>query len=157
MRRLITVAIAAACLTVFAPSAFAAPPTLVGDDYLVQPGQTITFSDVTLNSCHALQGGVNIQGDTVVVQSFGNNTGSECVPLNLGSHSITNDTNADLTLRLWLQDNSCSIIYFADGSHAKIGKNRAALNDGGDGCENLFDRSMPKGKSANMTVSVSIE
>ena len=157
MRRLTTVALAAACLAVFAPSVLAAPPTLVGSDYLVQPGQTITFSNITINTCNADQAGVNVQGEGVDVLSFGNNTGFQCSPVTLDDFSFTNDTGADLTMRLWLQDNSCSFIYFADGSHAKIGKSRAALNDASPGCEFLFARNVPKGKRANLTVSVSIQ
>jgi hypothetical protein len=152
----------AACLAVFAPSALAAPPTLVGSDYLVQPGQTITFSNITLTSCNADQAGVNVQGAGVDVLSFGNNTGFQCSPVILDDFSFTNDTGADLTLRLWLQDNSCSFIYFADGSHAKIGNTRAAMNDASlnnesPSCEFREARNMPKGKRANLTVSVSIE
>jgi hypothetical protein len=101
-------------------------------------------------------------GRGVDVLSFGNNTGFQCSPVILDDFSFTNDTGADLTLRLWLQDNSCSFIYFADGSHAKIGNTRAAMNDASlnnesPSCEFREARNMPKGKRANLTVSVSIE
>ena len=150
MRRLAATALAVACLAVFAPIASAAPPpTLQGSDYVVLPGQTITFSNIILNSCNADQAGVN---DV----SFGTNDGNQCSAVSLPDRSITNDTGATQTYRLWLQDNSCSFIYFADGGHAKVMRSRAALNDAGENCSMLFADSIPKGKRANLSVSVSV-
>ena len=117
MKRLAATALAAAFVAVLAPIASAAPPpTLDGSDYVVLPGQTIMFSNITLNSCHSDQAGVNIQSGDVQVIAFGNNTGFECTAISLETVSFTNATEVTQTYRLWLQDNSCSIIYFADGN-----------------------------------------
>jgi hypothetical protein len=155
--RLATVAFAAICVAALAPSSSAAP-TLSGSDYLVAPGQTITFSGMTINSCNSDVAGVNIQqeGVGVVGVDLGNNSGSECSVVTLDSRSFTNDTATDQTFRLWLSDNTCSFIYYADGSHAKVTPKHAALNDSGPSCQNLTSPSVPKGKNANFSVRVSI-
>ena len=153
MTRLATIALVATCLAVLPPSAIAAPSILDGSDYVVEPAQTITFSEMTINSCHSDVAGVNVQGDGVTMVSLGNNTGGECSIVTLDPASFTNDTQATQTFRLWLQDNSCSNIFFADGDHARVSRQRAAINDGGDGC---VSGGTPKGKKANFRVSVSI-
>src|SRR5262245_23806582 len=161
MRRFtLLLGLVAVCLLALAPSAVAGNPNLVGgSDYLVNPGETITFSGMTLTSCNDDQAGVNLQqeGTDVISISFGTNTGSQCAVVSLGSRSFTNETGGDQTFRLWLQDNSCSFIYFADGGHARIGPKQGALNDSGEGCQNLFANSVPKGKSATFRVQVSIQ
>jgi hypothetical protein len=154
--RFATLALTAICVVVLAPSSSAAP-TLSGSDYLVTPGQTITFSGMTINSCDSDVAGVNIQTQGgVAMVNLGSNSGSECTVVTLDSQSFTNNTATDQTFRLWLSDNTCSFIYYADGSHAKVTPRHAALNDSGPGCQNLTSPSVPKGKHANFYVSVSI-
>ena len=122
-------------LLALAPVAVAANPNLVnGSDYLVNPGETITFSGMTINSCNADVAGVNLQQDTVQGDLARQQHWCECEPVSLDPVSFTNETSTDQTFRLWLQDNSCSFIYFADGGHAKVGPKQAALNDSGEGC-----------------------
>jgi hypothetical protein len=153
--RLATLAFVAACVAVLAPSSSAS--TLSGSDYLVAPGQTITFSGMTINSCNADVGGVNQQAASgVTMISLGNNTGSQCNIVTLSPQSFTNNTGSNETFRLWLQDNTCSNIYFADGNHAKVTPRHAALNDAGPSCQNEFSASVPKGKHANFSVHVSV-
>ena len=155
MRRLATLSATLACAALLAPAAQAANPHLDGSDYVLQPGQTITFSGMILNSCDADQAGVNLQQGSVQAISFGTNTGGQCTAVTPSPMSFTNSTDTVQTFRLWLQDNSCSFIYFADGGHAKVRPKSAALNDSGPNCVNLTANSIPKGKTATFVAKVS--
>ncbi len=170
--RLATLALAAICVAALAATASAAkpsptpttPPTLVGSDYLVPPGKTLTFSGMTISSCNSASAGVNIQQEGVGVwpADFGNNYGKECRSAALAPKSFTNDTTTDQTLRVWLNDDSCGRRYYADGGHALITAGLAALNDGGSkqrgaDCVNVMANSVPTQRRANFSAQVSID
>ena len=170
--RLAILALAAICVVALAATASAAKPppspatspTLVGSDYLLPPGKTLTFSGMTINSCNSDTAGVNIQQEGVGVrfEDFGNNYGSECHSTALARKSITNDSSTDQTLRVWLSDDSCARPYYADGGHALITADRAALNDAGSkargsDCDNYIADSVPTLKRAHFSAQVSID
>ena len=162
--RLATLALAAVCVAALAGTASAATPTLVGSDYLVPPGKTLTFSGMTINSCNSDIAGVNIQQEGVGVNSMelGANFGKECHSAALASQSFTNNTTADQTFRVWLHDASCGRPFYADGGHALITASRAALNDAGSkargaDCNNWLADSVPTLKKANFSAQVSID
>src|SRR5688572_20572722 len=87
-------ALVAICAAALTSTAYAAHPDV--GDYVVAPGQTITFSNMTLNSCNSDIVGVNILQTGATTQSvqFGDNFGSECEVVTLGSQSFTNNTTA---------------------------------------------------------------
>jgi hypothetical protein len=102
-----------------------------------------------LDSCNSDVAGVNING---VGTSLGDNSGSQCSNVTLPSQSFTNETGSDETFTFWLQDNSCSNIYFSTGGHASLTQKKVSLKDAGPACANYFDPPA-KGK-ANFTVAL---
>jgi hypothetical protein len=156
-----TCTLVAVCAAVLASAAYAAHPDV--GDYVVAPGETITFSNMTLNSCNSDIVGVNILQSGASTQSveFGDNLGSECEVVTLGSQSFTNTTTADQRFRVWLQDTTCGVTYDPLGSHAKVTARSAALNDAGvnDGvsdCTKATSPNIPQGKNVNFFAQVSI-
>jgi hypothetical protein len=160
MRRLSILVLAAMCLAALAPAA-SAGRTRVGTDYLVNPGETITF-DGTLDGCNHLQAGVEIHQDGAISAiPIGDNDGHGCSVFSFDVVSVTNDTASDQLFRLFLTDVSCDVTFFANGDHAKVTSRQAAINDAGAGCFLEFAPAVPgkvQGKPVgNFTVVVSIE
>ena len=156
-----TCTLVAFCVAALASTAYAAHPSV--GDYVVAPGQTITFSNMTLNSCNSDVVGVNILQTGATTQSveFGNNFGSECDVATLGSQSFTNNTTADQRFRVWLQDTDCGVTYDPLGNHAKVTSRNAALNDagindGGSDCTKATSPNIPKGQNVNFIATVSV-
>jgi hypothetical protein len=156
-----TCALVAICAAALASPAYAAHPDV--GDYVVAPGQTITFSNMTLNSCNSDIVGVNIlqTGATTQTVQFGNNFGSECEVVTLGSQSFTNNTTTDQRFRVWLQDTTCGVTYDPLGNHAKVTAryatlNDAGINDGGSDCTKATTPNIPKGRNINFSAQVSI-
>ena len=154
-------ALVAVCAAALAPTAYAAFPDV--GDYVVAPGQTITFSKITLNSCNSDIVGVNILQTGVSTQSvtFGDNFGSECDVVTLDSQSFTNNTTADQRFRVWLQDTTCGVTYDSLTNHAKVtprsaAVNDAGINDGGSDCTKATSPNIPKGKNVAFIAQVSI-
>jgi hypothetical protein len=69
---------------------------------------------------------------------------------------IQNTRTFDSTVRLWLRDDTCGAKYFAGGDHWSASSKGTALNDAGANCQNVFGRSVPKGKPS-FSVKVSME
>jgi hypothetical protein len=160
MRRLATLILVAVCLAALAPTV-SAGRMRVGTDYLVNPGETITF-DGTLGGCNHLQAGVEIHQDGAISMTpLADNSGSQCSELAITTLSLTNTTESDQLFRLFLRDVTCDVTFFADGNHAKVTSRQAAINDAGGGCELEFVPAVPgkvQGKPfGNLTVFVSIE
>jgi hypothetical protein len=160
MRRLATVILVAVCLAALAPTV-SAGKTRVGSDYLVNPGETITF-DGTLDGCNHLQAGVEIHQDGAISAiPLGDNAGHECSIFSFDVMSVTNDTESDQLFRLYLTDASCDVTFLADGDHARVTSRQAAINDAGAGCFLEFAPAVPakvQGKPVgNFTVVVTIE
>lgn len=156
-----TCILVAFCVAALASTAYAAHPSV--GDYVVAPGQTITFSNMTLNSCNSDIVGVNILQSGADTQSveFGNNFGSECEVVTLDSQSFTNDTTADQRFRVWLQDTTCVVTYDPLGNHAKVTSRNAALNDAGindagSDCTKETSPNIPKGQNVNFIATVSV-
>jgi hypothetical protein len=150
-------ALVAVCAAALASTAYAAHPDV--GDYVVAPGETITFSNMTLNSCNSDIVGVYILQTGATTQSvvFGNNSGSLCEVVTLDSQSFTNNTTADQRFRVWLQDTTCDVRYDPLGSHAKVTARSAALNDGGGSdCTKETSPNIPKGKNVNFIAQVTI-
>ena len=154
-------ALVAVCAAVLASTAYAAHPNV--GDYVVAPGQTITFSNMTLNSCNSDIVGVYILQTGASTQSvvLGSNSGSECEVVTLDSQSFTNNTTTDQRFRVWLQDTTCSVTYDPLGNHAKVTSRNAALNDagindGGSDCTKATSPNIPKGQNVNFIATVSI-
>ena len=159
MRRLATLILVAVCLAALAPTV-SAGKTRVGTDYLVNPGETITF-DGTLDGCNHLVAGVEIHQDGAISSvPLGDNASSPCF-FTLPTTQITNTTESDQLVRLFLTDVSCDVTFYADGNHAKVTSRQAAINDAGAGCFLEFEPAVPgkvQGKPfGNLTVFVSIE
>jgi len=160
MRRLLaTLILAAVCLAALAPTV-SAGRTRVGSDYLVNPGETITF-DGTLGGCNHLVAGVEVHQDGAISSiPLADNSGSECSDMTITTLSVTNDTESDQLFRLFLTDVTCEVTFFADGNHAKVTNRQAAINDAGGFCEFEFGAAVPakvQGKPfGNLTVMVSI-
>jgi hypothetical protein len=160
MRRLATLILMAVCLAALAPTV-SAGRTRVGTDYLVNPGETITF-DGTLGGCNHLQAGVEIHQDGAIsAVPLADNAASLCVDMTIPTTQITNTTETDQLFRLILTDVSCDVTFSADGNHAKVTSRQAAINDAGGGCFLEFTPAVPvkvQGKPlGNLTVQVSIE
>ena len=164
--RLATLALAAFCVASSAATASAATPTLVGHSYLVPPGKTVTFSNITMNSCNTDWAGVNVSQDCVdgfvAGLNFGTNMGQECGPVGLAAQSYTNNSSADQTATFWFYDAICSI-HFGGTNHELITPDRALYNDGGSSkrrgmdCRTADSRSVPTEKKNNFSAQVSID
>lgn len=160
MRRLATLILVAVCLAALAPTV-SAGKTRVGTDYLVNPGETIRFEG-TLDGCNHLEAGVEIHQDGAIsAVPFGGNSTSTCSLFTLNTTLVTNTTESDQLFRLYLNDVSCDVTFFADGDHAKVTSRQAAINDAGAGCFLEFVPAIPgkvQGKPfGNLTVVVTIE
>jgi hypothetical protein len=154
-------ALVAVCAVALASTAYAAHPEV--GDYVVAPGQTITFSNMTLNSCNTDTVGVYILQTGATTQSvvFGSNSGSECAVVSLASQSFTNNTTADQRFRVWLQDIECGVTYDPLGNHAKVtaryaSLNDAGINDAGPDCTKATSPNIPKGQNVNFIATVSV-
>ena len=150
-------ALVAVCAAVLASTAYAAYPSV--GDYVVEPGETITFSNMTLDSCNTDTVGVYIlqAGATTESVVFGTNAGSECDAVTLDSQSFTNDTTSDLRFRVWLHDETCEVTYDPLGNHAKVTSRTAALNDaGGSDCTKETSPNIPKGQNVNFIATVTV-
>jgi hypothetical protein len=164
--RLTTLALAAVCFAALAATASAATPTLVGHSYLVPPGKTVTFSNITMNSCNTDWAGVNVSQDGVdgfvAGLNFGSNMGQECGRVGLAAQSYTNNSSADQTATLWFYDAICSI-HFGGTNHQLITPDRALYNDAGSDkkrgmdCSKADSRSVPTAKKNNFSAQVSID
>jgi len=164
--RLATLALTAVCFAALAASASAATPTLVGHSYLVPPGKTLTFSNMTMNSCNTDWAGANVTQDGVdgfvAGLNFGSNMGQECRRVGLAAQSYTNNTTADQTATFWFYDAICSI-HYGGTNHELITADRALYNDGGSSkrrgmdCSTSDSASTPTAKKNNFSAQVSID
>lgn len=163
--RLATLALAAVCFAALAATASAATPTLVGHSYLVPPGKTLTFSNMTMNSCNTDWAGANIDQDglgIVAGLNFGSNMGQECSRVGLAAQSYTNNTTADQRATFWFYDAICSI-HYGGTNHELITADRALFNDGGSSkkrgmdCLKSDSASVPTAKKNNFSAQVSID
>src|SRR5262245_38635502 len=163
--RLATLALAAVCVAALAGSASAATPTLVGSSYLVPPGKTLTFSNMTINSCNTDWAGANIDQDglgIVTSLNFGSNYAQECSPVQLAAQSYTNNSTADQLATFWFYDAICSV-HYGGTNHQLITADRALFNDGGStkkrgmDCSKASSASVPSAKKNNFSAQVSID
>jgi hypothetical protein len=160
MRRLATLILVAMCLAALAPTV-SAGRTRVGTDYLVNPGETITFDGI-LGGCNHLLAGVDIlQDGAISTESLADNASSLCVDMPMPTTELTNTTESDQLFRLFLTDVTCDATFAADGTHAKVTSRQAAINDAGAGCFLEFAPAVPdkvQGKPiGNLTVVVSVQ
>src|SRR5262245_29497464 len=119
MRRLATLILVAVCFAALAPTV-SAGRTRVGSDYLVNPGETITF-DGTISGCNHLIAGVEIHQDGAISSiPLADNIGNGCVDLPIATLSVTNTTESDQLFRLFLTDATCDVTFDAGSNHAKV-------------------------------------
>ena len=156
--RRITFALVVMCAAALASTAAAST-----GDYFVGPGQTITFSDMSINSCNTDVASVDVfqPGVGTGTHEIGRNALSECSVVTLDDQSFTNNSTVGQLFRVKLTDVTCGATYDSQGSHAKISPkwammNDAGINDSGSDCTRENSPNIPKGKTVNFLAHVAI-
>ena len=133
-------------------TALAAPAGAAAGQWTLQPGHTVTVSGMDINSCNVdftFLLVFDANGHQIASPNLGNNNGSTCSDTALGSLSWPNTSGQTETVKLRLDDTTCSArLYDSDGggaaNHATVSGNLAAINDGGAGCGSADVTSRPR-------------
>lgn len=124
--------------------------------FTVPAGCTVTFDNPTLSACNSLTWGYALDGALTDV----NTNPAGCDSQTYSDHTI-GPFGSDVTLRVFLRDNTCGATYFSDGTpvdHATVagtdpGPWQVSIRDAGGFCE--VEDSPSEGPNLSVGVAMS--
>jgi hypothetical protein len=131
-------------------------PTQVPSNVIVIPaGQQAEFNHPTFSACNDLTGGYTLSNGTSGVLG---NKPYGCNASTVAPNTIIGPFPTTVTLRVYMQDNTCEVTYYSDGNHARVVASppsyQVDIADAGGNCERTTTPFVPASGQGNFSVQV---